>query len=372
MATNTGDLDRISATERVNEDTNPELYAKTATLLAALSDDADPAELVAAGEKPGEDGTETGEKAEEAGDSPAAESADDDASSDDDDLSKASDDTDEREAADQTPTLPAAIRRSLRSYEWTDDEIDEAFKRDPEGFLPTASKIHATRVRETQEWAALGRARRDEETAEAPAKAPSASDIKPDPNVVLPDGGVAPLDFDKLALDSGFDKETLIKAFGPVSTVIDAVNKILPVLNEGVETVNRNKQAEVARQVDQFFQSDDLTPYTEFYGKSWDEASNEQIEQRNSVLELADHMIVGAGQHGRTLNAVDAMELAHHTVSSDVKDSVIRQKLAKQVEARRKSVTLKPTSKTTSSPNEAPDRDQVIANAAERLRAVFN
>ena len=365
----TGDLDRISATERVNEDTHTELYDKAATMLAGLSDDADPDELAAAGTEPGDKGTE--KKAEEVDDSTAAESTDDDASSDEDQLD-ASDDSGEQEAADETPTLPAAIRRSLKAYQWTDDEIDEAFKRDPEGFLPTASKIHATRVRETQEWAALGRARREDETGEPASRVSSASEIQPDPNAVFSDGEVAQIDFDQLALDSGFDKETLIKAFGPVSTIIDTLNKVLPVLNEGVETVNRNKQAEVARQVDQFFGADEMKPYTEFYGSSWDEANDEQIGKRNEVLELADFMIVGAGDHGRTLNAFDAMELAHHTVASDVKDSVIRQKLAKQVETRRKGISLKPTSKTVTPAGEAPSRDQLLASTAQRLRSVFN
>ena len=362
----TNDLDRISATERVNEDTHAELYAKTATMLTDLSDDADPVELAAAGTE--SDSKDAEKKAEEVGDSPAADPADDDASSDKDE-SETSDDSTKSEAADETPTLPAAIRRSLKSYEWTDAEIDEAFKRDPEGFLPTASKIHATRVRETQEWAALGRARRKEETGEIAPVVPT-SEIKPD-STVLSDSGIAQIDFAQLALDSGFDKDTLIKAFGPVSTIIDTLNKVLPVLNEGVETVERNKQAEVARQVDQFFGADEMKPYTEFYGSSWDEANDEQIGKRNEVLELADFMIVGAGDHGRTLNAFDAMELAHHTVASDVKDSVIRKTLAKQVETRRKSISLKPTSKMATPDGEAPNREQLLAATATRLRSVF-
>lgn len=345
----------IAATPRVSEGTHPDLYANVGNLLAGLRDSTDPADLPPVDEGPTDE-------TEILSDGDAAEGSEVVL----DEQPDAGDDTGGDEGAASTdPTLPAAIRRSLKAYQWTDEEIDEAFGRDPDGFLPMASKIHSTRVQEMQNWAALGRQQREEADA-----GPADSDPTP-PATAFPDGGLGRIDFDKLAADSGFDKETLVKAFGPVATTIDAINAILPALNDGVQTVQRNKQAELARQIDQFFQSTDMVPYTEFYGKSWDNADNDQIGHRNKVLELADHMIVGAAHHGRSLSPFEAMELAHHTVSSEVTGTAIRKQIAEQVGHRRKGVSLKPTSKTAPPSSGPMARDQILSNAAQRLNAIF-
>lgn len=362
MNTDNAGTDRLAATPRSDGAEHAALLTSVASKLADLSNDAEPVELATA-----DAGQGTEVIAEDAADGTTAVVVDDDA------VAGTDQQTDDSEAADDgSPTLPAAIVRSLKAYQWTNDEIEEAFTRDPEGFLTTASKIHASRIQETQGWAALGRAQRDEDSSLMPDAGQKA---EPDPAVAFPDGGIAPIDFDQLAEASGYDKDALIKAFGPLATTIEAINKILPTLNDSVDYAEQHRQTEqatLARQIDDFFQSDDLKPYQEFYGESWDSASNDQVGQRNKALTLADHMIVGAAQHGQIISTADALELAHHTVAAEVKTSVVRKELAKQVTQRRKGISIKPTSKTTAADTSGSvDRDQLIANTRQRLDAVF-
>lgn len=341
----------IANTPRVNEADNPDLYAKVAEGLKALTGDADEAELVEA---------DAEVVAEEESTDTAVIDSDEEA-----DASAAAADDDEG-AADDSPTLPEAIRRSLKAYEWSDEEIDEAFTRDPDGFLGVANKLHTSRVRQTQEWAALGRASRDEESVPEPA--PTA----PPSEEAFPDNGLTQIDFKRLAEESGFDEDVLKKAFGPVATTIDAINQILPALNDGVAASKANEQDRLAREIDKFFQADDMTAYTEFYGQSWDDVDEKQVDHRNKVIELADNMIVGAAQHGRRLATVEALELAHHSVASEFKESAVRSTLKKSVTQRNKGLTLKPTSKTASAAaGGEKDRSALIRDTRDRLAKVF-
>jgi molybdopterin converting factor small subunit len=355
--------DRVADTPRASEDSHPDLFATAGKMLADLDDDTSAVETALADTFTGEE-----DSAEHVEEESVESSTSDDVSEETHTVTDEDDLGEDAGAADDSPTLPAALRRSLRAYEWSEDEIDEAFGRDPEGFLVTASKIHSTRIQQTQEWAARGRQQLEEQ--DTLAGAGSATDAVAADAASIPDGGIQ-IDFAALAESSGFDEEALRKAFGPVTTVVDAMNAILPALNEGIQATQENKDAILAREVDQFFQQDDMSPYTEFYGDSWETADNEQVGHRNKVLEEADYLIVGAGQHGQTLSTVEALEIAHHHVAAGEKEKAVRKEITSQVKQRRKGITLKPTSKTKAAQTGPPSREQQLANAAERLRKAF-
>ena len=327
----------------VTEESHPDLFANVAAKLSQLGND----EWDAVAPE------QAAERAEDVIHNTAVVDADDDAA---DAIDSGEEVESQEAAADGAPTLPQAIRRSLKAYQWSEDEIDEAFARDPDGFLATASKIHATRVQETQQWAALGRQQQEQDDAPAKPAAPASVPV---------------IDFDSLADESGIDRSVLEKMFTPVVNAIDTLNQVLPDINNGVAAIESNKQAELARQIDSFFQSEDLKPYTEFYGHTWDECSDAQQKHRDQVLELADHMITGAAVHGRRLNAFEAMELAHHTVASEETEGVVRKKLAAQVQSRRNGTTIKPTNRKAPEQTGPMSRDQLLSVTAQRLRKAF-
>lgn len=270
--------------------------------------------------------------------------------------------------ADSAPTLPDNIRRSLYSYRWKDEQIDAAMERDPATFMATATMLHESRVAQTQEWAAIGQKRREVEAADDDAPDLAAA------ITATPGGGVS-INYEALADASGFDVESLRKAFGPVATTIDTLNKVLPQLQEQATAVQeyraRQEQDNAYRLVTTFFGSDPLKPYTEFYGAGWDNVSEEQLGRRNKVVEMADHIIVGASQHGRDISEADALELAHGVVAADYTTTKVRKEIASSVKKRAAGVSLRPSSQT-APPAEGLSRAELLARTGTRLATLFS
>lgn len=226
----------------------------------------------------------------------------------------------------KAPTLPAAYRRSLKAYEWTDEEIDRAAT-DP-NFLTTAAKIHATRNAETAKTAELGRQARQQNTTQQQDTSAAITALKL---------------VDSAALKKQYGEDALIDSIvSPINAVVEQINKILPVIQQTQQKSQTAELETLGRQIEGFFGGAELKPYTELYGLDLSKLNDKQLESRNKVLETADALIVGAKLQGRTMSLGDALTLAHDSVSGTFKTQAARTTIKTQLKARERGITLKP------------------------------
>lgn len=68
--------------------------------------------------------------------------------------------TEEAAPALADSTLPAAYFRTAKARGWTDEEITQFHKANPDLSLKTFERMHESRTKEIQEWAELGRKNR--------------------------------------------------------------------------------------------------------------------------------------------------------------------------------------------------------------------
>lgn len=262
------------------------------------------------------------------------------------------------------PTFPAAYRRSLKAYDWTDEEIDEAAKQP--GFLATAAKIHANRNKEVQAWAEAGRKAKESQAAslqptQDTAKKPQQQDV-----------ALKPIDVEALKAEYG-DEALIERLTGPLNATIDRINQMMPVIQQ---TQHRSAMAQAEmlnRQIDGFFGGKDMTPYHETYGTDTAKLSEKQLAARTKVLEFADYLIGGAAQNGKSLSFDDAMQMAHDAVSGGTKEQAARERIAAQAKARNKGITMRPGARGTNlnSAGKAKNPADLQKRVSQGLKAVF-
>ena len=263
----------------------------------------------------------------------------------------------------KTPTLPDAHRRSLKAYGWDDDSIEAGLKADSASFIVAAQKIHSTRNAEVAQWAALGRANRPHQEQEQ-------SEGKQPQHINPKTGKVKAVDVDALIEKHG--NEDLVREIaGPINEAIELVNGFLPDLLNGVQSIRDSRTEALSKQVEGFFTGKEMDSFVELYGKG-DEVTAEQHGARSKVLELADALVVGAAHQGRKLTNLEALALAHDSVSSGFKVQAARKEVRKKVEVRGKSLTLKPSQRGSKDSKAAPkDRGELEARTRNRLKAAF-
>lgn len=344
------------------------LEAKIADSLAAIEDEPGDElvdESTEAVDEPADEVVE--EASDDAADDESAEEPDDSAEEDDEEAAEG-DEPAKPKAAEpakkSSPTLPAAYRRTLQAYEWTDEEIDRAFAADPTNFTVTASKMHQSRSKEIAAWAQMGRAARDENAA--PEK--SDTDGKPATRPTQ----IPKIDEAALAEKYG-DADLIADVVGPVNAAIDTINSFLPDLTSGVASVQQTRAETLAKQIDQFFGGDELKPYADLYGKTFEDGTPDQRKKRASVLETADALVTGAQLQGRRLSTNEALALAHDAVSAGHKVAAVRAEVRGAVKKRAQSVTIKPSkrgSKSSDHDGPANSRETLEERTAARLSKI--
>lgn len=268
----------------------------------------------------------------------------------------------------KTPTLPAAYVRSLKAYDWTDEEIAEA-ARTP-GFLNTAAKIHANRNKEVQAWAEAGRKAKGPQGQAATSQTNAHEAV---PQQSLPEVSVGLKPVDAKALKAQYGDEALIDAIvGPVNATIEQINRMLPVVQSTQHRAQMAQAEMLGRQIDGFFGGKELAPYKDTYGTETAKLSNEQLAARTKVLEFADALVGGAMQQGRSLSFDEAMQLAHDATSGGQRTQAARQQITQQIQKRSAGLTLKPGSRGSSlKTGPAQNRTDLQKRVQGGLKAVF-
>lgn len=266
---------------------------------------------------------------------------------------------------DPAPTFPGAWRRTLRAYDWTDDEIADALSQEPNArasFMATAQKLHANRNAELAKWAEMGRRERN---------AQPDSNAEPGKPIVDSETGKFPLSNIDALIEKHGNEDLVREIAEPFNKMLAEINGIMPDLVSGVQSIRESRQQVLAGQIEQFFGSEDLKTYSEVYGADANSLSEDQVGTRNKVLEFADALVAGASLQGRQLSTDEALMLAHDSVSGGFKEKAIRATIRKSVTTRSKGLSLKPTGKVT--PKTGPKtREELEKDVRGRLASVFS
>lgn len=251
-------------------------------------------------------------------------------------------------------TLPAAYRRSLKAYQWTDEEIANGEKANPEGFAKMAERIHAQRVQQTQQWADLGRqAKATTPAAEKPADAPK-----------YDAAGIA-------ALRQKYGNEPFIDQLEQQSKMMEYLqNQVLPYVEQSKARQDEQELNTLNKSIDGFFSGEDLKPYHDHYGKGGSTLTDAQVAARMKVLETADLLVRGARATARNITLEDALTMAHDSVSSPIAAKVAVKKVQAAVQQRQASISVRPG--TRAAAPKAAGRSDLEKTVKTGLDKVFN
>ncbi|KKM16190.1 hypothetical protein LCGC14_1688330 [marine sediment metagenome] len=297
-------------------------------------------------EKPAEEDDSTPEKDEERGATKDEEVKD----KDEDALDKGTNESDE------TPPISDAYRRAAIHRGWTDEEVDELYKSNPELCEKTLAKVHEEVNRASKDFAAIGRGIKEQATKAEQIVQPAVQPVAPVQPVA------AAIDLTKLRDRYGADDPmiTVVEAMQQRAVAAEQATATLKAELEQQRTeqpqqvsaaVERERQA-LGQQINTFFNDEAAKLYNDFYGTvekgaNWnDTLIPGQVANRWAVVEMADQIFAGAESLGRAIEFEEAMQLAHMSVSAPMKERVVREQITKDVTKRSKSLTLKPSTTT--------------------------
>lgn len=285
-----------------------------------------------------------------------------------DDSSEGDQQTDQGAAADGAPTLPDAYRRSLHAYGWKDEEIDQNLEALGERFIDTAARIHTNRNQELTSWADAGRKAREQRQS-APASQGQAQ-----PSTNQPPEGLQPVDIAKLKEKYGEDEEELVELASRVNATVEQVRQILPQVQQAQRVVQQAEVDALVREIDTFFRDDSLKPFTDRYGDGQASLTDEQRQNRDAVLDLADAMIEGAQLQGRELSVQQALTYAHDSLTADQQASAVREAVKQEAKRRNRGISQRPSNRG-SQQSRGPavkTRSDLETATQDRLRAAFS
>lgn len=257
-------------------------------------------------------------------------------------------------AADKSaPTLPDAFRRSLVANQWTEQEIDEAFKENPTLFLKVASKVHDKRNREIAAFAERGRQQKQQQPQnDRPAQPPAA------PEKTTPANPLAK------AREVYGDEDPAIQA---IDAVAQKAQEAADAATAAQQRASQHETAALGKVIDNFFGSDSLKPFHDRFGTDTSKLTPAQQKDRWEVLVLADAIVGGAAQQGISMTAEEALMAAVDSVTAKDRERVAREQIVKSVQQRQKGLSLKPTAARPSSVPKDP-RAAVLAHIKSKLK----
>lgn len=267
--------------------------------------------------------------------------------------------------ASEASTLPAGYVRTAKARGWTDQEIGDFAKANPDLAIKTFERMHESRTKEINEWAELGRKVRQSPVASSPA--PTSAPV----HAPAPAGSLQPINVQEMV--DKFGNQELIEALaGPINAAIASVQPLIQGATQAQEQARRSQQESLGKVVQDFFTDKSMAPFAETYGKGMATLTPAQIEVRSRVLETADALIAGASFQGRQLSVQEALTLAHDSVSSGTKENIIRDQIRTSVQKRAKGITLRPTATGRANPDAAPrDRAELVGRTEDRLSKAF-
>jgi hypothetical protein len=237
--------------------------------------------------------------------------------------------TEESSTTPPSPVLPAAFRRTLKAYEYTDEEIEEGLKTQGDKFVQVAARLHNARSKEIAKYAEEGRRAKQ-------ARATPTTPVKP------AEDDLAPVDASALKKIYGDNEPLIDQLVTPLNKALAEIKGSRAVIRQYEQQQKQATQEAFAKQVNSFFADDELKDFHDQYGTKYETLTDAQKDERVKVLQMADELMTGATISGRLLSIPEVLLLAHDAISSETKDKTARQKIASQLTKREKGMTLKP------------------------------
>lgn len=274
------------------------------------------------------------------------------------------------EAASSDSTLPAAYFRTAKARGWTDQEIVDFHRANPDLSLKTFERMHESRTQEINTWAELGRKARSGRVEAQAAPSPGAT---PAASVATGEAvSLRPIDARAMAEKYGQDPDMIGEMLAPVNAMIAAITPVLGEVRATRERETATHMATLAKTVRDFFISPDKKAFADVYGVDDTALTAPQVDTRTKVLEMADALISGAAAQGRGITNDEALTMAHDSVTSGLRENIIRDTIRKNVVKRAKGLSLKPTAKGRTAAGGPPrDRAELLDRTDDRLAAAF-
>lgn len=284
----------------------------------------------------------------------------------------------------ETPPLSDAYVRAAIHRGWKQEDIEELYENNPKLAIKTFGNIYEAVNRSSREFAEFGRARKEQLEAAAKAGPQSKEKTGNEPEF------------------KGVDVEALKKADvePEVIATIEAMNQQSKLQFDELQELKTTRSASttgqpsgadlqqaraveqesaaIQQQIGTFFNSDGLKGYADFYGVlpkdaiNWDTLTPGQKMNRWTVIEMMDQMVTGATALGREMKIDEAINLAHLSVTEQIREKVIREDIMTKVSERSKSLSLKPSGTAQPAKTGLKTKEDLEEVTTERLHKVFN
>lgn len=265
------------------------------------------------------------------------------------------------------PQLSDAYYRAAIHSGMSEEEIAKFYKTDPELALKTFGTLYESMNRTSQEFAKLGRFKKEQA-----AKGDEKPEEKPD---------FIKMDSTELRTEMGdayadrFDKQQ-----EQLAQLHDNMSKAAPVVNNNDQELLDQSTKHAVEQIEIFFNAPDMVKYEQTYGVTkkgdadWAGLMPSAMMNRQMVIDTAEQLLEGAAKLDMEMSIPDALERAHLLTTQPIRDKIIRDDIMAKVVKRSKGITLKPSDKVagTVGKSKGPKTAEEIVDRAEaRLDKVF-
>jgi hypothetical protein len=260
------------------------------------------------------------------------------------------------EAQQLLATLNPALRHAAKRTGWSDEEIVEAVRSNPELAERQFARLHASLNDLSARFAMAGRQAQQQQ--QMPGQQPQQQQQRQmDPSSLL------------ASLFGNDFSARMGERYG--ETFVDDVLKplhehVLQPFVQMQQFVIAQQQAAIAQEV-----TNAMVPLLDelpdFYGASKGQISNEQALNRQQVLQLADQIRTGSLIQGQPMSLADAIHHAHLMAASDHLQTIERKKLTQQVQKRSRGITARPSQRQTPPRPGQPGAERSEKNAVEAV-----
>jgi hypothetical protein len=246
-------------------------------------------------------------------------------------------------------TLDPVLMHAAKRAGWTDADIAEAVKLNPEAAARAFTKLHGSYNDLSARFAQLGTPQQQGQPAAQPVAQPAAND----PFAAL-DELFKPESLQTFADNNG--EELVEKFMKPLHAALQPLRELQ------AQAVAQQRET-LVREVTGIFKGWE-GDFGDLYGKG-NELTPGQHENRQKVGQLADQISAGAAAQGIDLPVSEALERAHAYMTRDRVGEIARKQVTQQIQGRAKGITSRPTQRRT--PNTVGDGaakgDQSAASA---------
>lgn len=233
-----------------------------------------------------------------------------------------------QEGDDDAPTLSPVLRQAAKRAGWTDEEIAELAKRDPELAERTCTKLLKSYNDLSSEYGRLG------------AAAQQRGDATQAPQQQAPQQPSQPENF--LEQIYGQDKATAIAEKYGQDFMDDVIKPLLDPVREMMTEVQSHRQQAVADEVQGWF--GDAGDFAELYGAD-DSLSDTQYQNRQKLAMQADQIRLGASLQGVDLSVRECLDRANLQFAAEHLGEIERKKITRQVKKRSDRMTARPSNR---------------------------